>query len=281
MNLRVLLCAIGAAACLNAAAQDDASRSIEIGPYTHPAGDDGEDGSVWEKAPVNLTYVYSGSQFIYDAEMLRAVADDKGEITDLSFIFADRSAVYLSDIKITLFAENYDETLFQETFPGSGIYTWYTYDPSGSKCELETEAELYYYEDLVLDFKLDKPLKYEGKSLLVTVRCSRSAESGDPYMFPFVERTYAPTTMVYGSDKVPFDIVYDRGEQEPYQGPMQWVPAVKVTYTPGTDSLTGIMTDSDEAAEYFNLQGIRVTGTPAPGVYIRRSGDKAVKVSIR
>ena len=40
--------------------------------------------------------------------------------------------------------------------------------------------------------------------------------------------------------------------------------------------------DATEApAEYFTLQGVRVSGTPAPGIYIRRSGSVVSKVVVR
>lgn len=39
--------------------------------------------------------------------------------------------------------------------------------------------------------------------------------------------------------------------------------------------------DADAPTELFNLQGVRVNGNPAPGIYIRRSGSKTEKVVIR
>lgn len=40
-------------------------------------------------------------------------------------------------------------------------------------------------------------------------------------------------------------------------------------------------TDADAPVEYYTISGIRVMGDPAPGLYIRRQGDKASKVVIR
>jgi hypothetical protein len=46
--------------------------------------------------------------------------------------------------------------------------------------------------------------------------------------------------------------------------------------------VTGIAADSAEApVEYFNLQGVRVNGTPAPGVYIRRQGQATSKILVK
>ena len=41
------------------------------------------------------------------------------------------------------------------------------------------------------------------------------------------------------------------------------------------------MNVTDAPVEYYNLQGIRVNGTPAPGLYIRRQGTQTEKVVVR
>lgn len=38
---------------------------------------------------------------------------------------------------------------------------------------------------------------------------------------------------------------------------------------------------NDAPVEYYNLQGVKVVGEPAPGLYIRRQGDKTVKVIVK
>ena len=42
-----------------------------------------------------------------------------------------------------------------------------------------------------------------------------------------------------------------------------------------------VVVDSEGAVEYYNLQGVRVEGALTPGIYIRRSGNTATKISIR
>lgn len=52
----------------------------------------------------------------------------------------------------------------------------------------------------------------------------------------------------------------------------------------GSGNISGVesvVVDNEGAVEYFNLQGVRVQGTLAPGIYIRRSGNTATKVAIR
>lgn len=47
-----------------------------------------------------------------------------------------------------------------------------------------------------------------------------------------------------------------------------------------TTSVEGIAAPDNADVEYYNMQGIRVNGIPAPGVYIRKQGDKIEKVII-
>ena len=42
-----------------------------------------------------------------------------------------------------------------------------------------------------------------------------------------------------------------------------------------------VVVDSEGAVEYYNLQGVRVDGALTPGIYIRRCGNTATKISIR
>ncbi len=54
--------------------------------------------------------------------------------------------------------------------------------------------------------------------------------------------------------------------------------------TEGTGNVSGVksvVVDSEGAVEYYNLQGVRVEGALTPGIYIRRCGNTATKISIR
>ncbi|MDE6286907.1 MAG: hypothetical protein K2L99_07930, partial [Muribaculaceae bacterium] len=49
-----------------------------------------------------------------------------------------------------------------------------------------------------------------------------------------------------------------------------------------TDGLNKVEIDAtDGPVEYFNLQGIRMQGKPAPGIYIRRQGNRTEKVFVK
>jgi hypothetical protein len=60
-------------------------------------------------------------------------------------------------------------------------------------------------------------------------------------------------------------------------------PAFELSFTVGeVSALTNIKADdSDAEPEYFTLQGVKVVGTPAPGLYICRQGKKVTKCVIR
>ena len=51
--------------------------------------------------------------------------------------------------------------------------------------------------------------------------------------------------------------------------------------TSESDAVVDIAADSGAPAEFYNLQGIRVEGDLTPGLYIRRQGNRAVKVTVK
>ncbi len=74
------------------------------------------------------------------------------------------------------------------------------------------------------------------------------------------------------------------------------VEGKKLSYVPGEAEVTisvpkdnpvsgvanvAVDTDTDAEVEYFTISGMRVMGDPAPGIYLRRQGDKVSKVVIR
>ena len=48
-----------------------------------------------------------------------------------------------------------------------------------------------------------------------------------------------------------------------------------------TSAIEGISANVDAAAEYYNLQGVRVVGEPTPGIYIKHVGTQAEKVLVK
>ncbi|MCM1035730.1 MAG: Ig-like domain-containing protein [Bacteroides sp.] len=54
-----------------------------------------------------------------------------------------------------------------------------------------------------------------------------------------------------------------------------------VLYSVEAAGIADVAVDADAAVEYFNLQGVRMQGDMAPGLYIRRQGNKATKVLVK
>ncbi len=60
------------------------------------------------------------------------------------------------------------------------------------------------------------------------------------------------------------------------------MPKIVVSYTEKiVDGIADVAVDADAAVEYFNLQGVRMQGDMAPGLYIRRQGNKTAKVLVK
>ncbi len=64
------------------------------------------------------------------------------------------------------------------------------------------------------------------------------------------------------------------------QGKPYKAPSILEFTLPTTSGIDGIEAEVDNTVQYFNLQGMPVV-EPAEGIYIRRTGNKAVKVVVR
>lgn len=61
------------------------------------------------------------------------------------------------------------------------------------------------------------------------------------------------------------------------------LPKLTLTTVPVTVAVSGVTEIESEDAEeatYYNLQGVKVSGTE-PGIYIRRQGNKTTKVIVK
>jgi len=52
-------------------------------------------------------------------------------------------------------------------------------------------------------------------------------------------------------------------------------------YVSGLAGIADVAVDADAPVEYYNLQGVRMQGDMAPGLYIRRQGNQATKVLVK
>lgn len=58
------------------------------------------------------------------------------------------------------------------------------------------------------------------------------------------------------------------------------IDLVKIYDPNGTGAVNGIVVDNEAPVEYYNLQGVRVSGDNYKGVVIRKQGGKSVKIAL-
>lgn len=91
--------------------------------------------------------------------------------------------------------------------------------------------------------------------------------------------TYPATYQVNGTD-YPLLMLYP-GEDDMDLTDANTAGKFRITL-PGYSGIESVPAVSPDApVEVYNLQGVKVNGTPAPGIYIRRQGNNAAKVIIR
>ncbi len=87
--------------------------------------------------------------------------------------------------------------------------------------------------------------------------------------------TEATWTSAEGVSKVVFDCVtngtYKRAD----------IATMKVVFEKSSQGIADVELGEEAPAEYYNLQGVRMNGELAPGLYIRRQGNKATKVVVK
>lgn len=279
---KLLLTTALLATALAGYAQDETGiRECNVGNFENPA-EHLYDGSFYQRSPFQFYTKYTGSQFIYPASMLKQIADDNGSITEVIFKYGDNGSTAWITAKLNLFIQNYEPSEFEKQAEGDQYY-WCTFDNSAPSSTLDYEVELYYYEDEEIHFVLDRPLLYDGHNLLITVWSEVTNGQEAQAMQQYVVETDRYTNMNMASDRdsETFERIYDTGLQFPYMGPMKYVPIAKFRYTTGDGITSAATTPADAPATLYNLQGQTVTGTPAPGLYIRRQGDTATKVYIK
>ena len=273
---------IALATALSVSAQDAELKSLTVGDFDEPGKDaiTWGNGSYWEKQPFQWYTKYCGQQAIYTADYLKALADDNGAITEVVFKYGDEGSYVELTANLTLYIENYDATEFVKK-PETEKYMWYDYDPTTSSSNIEYATELYYLEDQEIHFVLDKPLQYEGKSLLVTMWSERTSEDETLAINGYGMHTAGYTSMLMADDLKTFEQIYDTGVQVDYMSPLKEVPVVKFVYTTGDGIADATVDNSVAPATFYNLQGVEMKGELAPGLYIRRQGDNVAKVVVK
>lgn len=289
MRKFVLFAALVASVMPSVKAQDTTDegevKSFYVGEFENPGDKEvmWGSGSFYERAPFQFYNIFSGLQVIYPAEYLTPLLDDNGAITEIVFKMGDEGTLDYIESDLTVYIQNIEESEF--TLRDHEIdYRWFTISPDASCSKVRAELELYYMEDIEFHFVFDKPLKYEGKNLLVTAWSNRITEDDPmPYLITYAMPTYTRNIMFMGDDHTSFEDSYATGYQFPNQSPAKngYVPVTKFMYTVDSGVQSVVADANDVAPRYYNLQGQPVSGKLAPGIYICRQGSEAKKVIIR
>lgn len=271
----------------------DLDATVIGGYYAVPTSDNTFIGTNWYNAPIIPTYANSASQMLYLPDELAGFTD-KTRIRSLSFRFTNETCFtdYTSSARIYL--ESVDANRFDYDEINSK-YRWFDVDLSApvSTEAIDIPFVDYYYSTGELSFELpDGGFEVTaGRALLVTI-VNEAATPLDNSEYPQFLKYNTPDsrrTATFASDKVKYAeslsisdyVVNGEGFYSSMTDYNQ--PCLKMF----TDNLgtQGIAADAvatpDAPAEYYNLQGMRVHGKLAPGVYIRRAGSATAKVLVR
>lgn len=149
----------------------------------------------------------------------------------------------------------------------------------------------------------------DSKELLEWTRPEEGADFNSGYFSHFVKNvgTYDPVTKestVTLTTPIELEMVFPFAVHTRHQGMMALsddnmfvhyaTPSTPSTYSitpeaaaadfnvPGDVSgVSDVAVDADADVEYYNMQGVKIEGQPAPGMYIRRQGTTATKVTIK
>lgn len=268
-----------------------------IGPYyAVPDADNTFLGTNWYNAPIIPTYANSASQILYLPGELDGFTD-KTRIRSLSFRFTNETCFtdYASSARIYLEGVDTDKFDYDEI---NAKYRWFAADlaaPLATKA-IEISFVDYYYGTGELTFDLpDGGFEMPGgRALLVTI-VNEAATPLDNSEYPQFLKYNTPgsrRTATFASDRLDYAaslavtdyIVNGEGYYSSMTDYNQ--PCVKLfTDNLGTQGIRGFESATDTSvaapAEYYNLQGMRMSGPLAPGIYIRREGSAATKMIVR
>lgn len=140
-----------------------------VGPYDNPKSGSESTGAI---IPFDMRYDHTYCQTLYTSDMLTGLnriidgKPSKSEISELTFKMYTIGGMFLGQKNITVYVQNTDATSFATI---NNEKQWFTVDTSISGM---TQTEDYEYTDVYgaveYSVALEKPLVYEGKSLLIT-----------------------------------------------------------------------------------------------------------------
>ena len=255
-------------------------QTLMLGDYETTDQGQAWDGFNLQNAPFIFTYGHSGSQVIYTAEQLAGMKDK--EITSLSFkcfTYDDYTEAYTSNAK--LYLQEIDSEKFPSDPNDTKALKWVEFDKNNVIASAELNIDFLTaavnMEDVEITFDFsDKPYKYTGKSLVVTVVNDATGDypQGTIQFYWIPSKKEDPwRSLVYGSDNT--DFLTNQAKDTDLNGNEdKWknAPIAKFTYqeadapvdptpTPTNGTLTlGHFDDQEQSSAWdgFNLQNAPV-----------------------
>lgn len=210
-----------------------------VGPYDTAGSSNASVGFVLPGAPDKYSNSYS--QIIYTpvelAELYKVDASGVTtvDIDELTFKFNDKGDMYEGSFAVTVYIQNYDGT----TFPiVNNNPQWIAVDKTISGT---AESDVFYYDmfdELELTAKFNSPLRYEGKSLLVTFVTESELEGlSSGALIDCVFKGAGTQSAIKSSNSALDDLT---GDATPNNGTSTsvWIPVIKLGATPVTTGLS-------------------------------------------
>ena len=259
--------------------------TLTLGEFNGDSGDDKAmfDGFNCQNAPVTFVYKHSGSQTIYLPHMLEPMKDK--EITSIAFSCLPQDC-YVFDYTSTM--KLYLSEVAEENFVKDGNkYLWFVTDYTNPNASLDFKADFQEAatneENRLIKFQLEKPFKYTGKTLLVTVVNDGDQSVGGVVRFFLVKRKSKDEphyNAIFGSDSKTFMEYYKESKAvTDGNGYRNAEPAaVQFTYQEPQVHTAVCNIEADESQvsnEWYNLQGVRIAQPTQAGIYIH-NGKKVI-----
>ena len=259
--------------------------TLTLGEFNGDSGDDKAmfDGFNCQNAPVTFVYKHSGSQTIYLPHMLEPMKDK--EITSIAFSCLPQDC-YVFDYTSTM--KLYLSEVAEENFVKDGNkYLWFVTDYTNPNASLDFKADFQEAatneENILIKFQLEKPFKYTGKTLLVTVVNDGDQSVGGVVRFFLVKRKSKDEphyNAIFGSDSKTFMEYYKESKAvTDGNGYRNAEPAaVQFTYQEPqvhTAVCNIEANESQDSNEWYNLQGVRIAQPTQAGIYIH-NGKKVI-----